>query len=159
VTICLECGEVFYSAVALQYHHLFACKNAPSTLAGGDDFMSRRGWMGAPVDPEIIARVCHEAHRALQVELGEEAISPPWDDAPEWLRNGTLLGVNEALNGAGPGELHEAWCGQRFADGWTYGPVKDERAKTHPLLRDYDLLPSEQRAKDELFAAIVSALR
>lgn len=109
--------------------------------------------------PEIIARVCHEAHRALQLELGEEAIAPVWDDAPDWMRAGTLEGVREALDGASPAQLHEAWCGQRFADGWAYGPAKDPEARRHPLLRDYDELPAEQRAKDELMAAIVGALR
>ncbi len=111
------------------------------------------------MDSEIIARVCHEAHRALQMELGEQGIAPPWDDAPEWLRVGTREGVREALDGASPEQLHEAWCGQRYADGWMYGEVKDEAARTHPLLRAYDDLPAEHRAKDQLFAAVVGALR
>lgn len=111
------------------------------------------------VDPEVIARVVHEAHRALQVELGEGAISPPWDEAPEWLRAGTLAGVREAMEGAAPWELHERWCARRFAEGWRDGEVKDEAARTHPLLCGYDLLPDDHRRKDELMASIVATLR
>lgn len=156
--VCLDCGDPFHSWPALQYHQRYGACGTP-TLMGSDLGSFGRLVGGVPVDPEIIARVCHEAHRALQLELGETAVSPPWDDAPEWLRDSTRRGVAEALNGAEPAELHEAWCGQRFADGWTFGEVKDEQARTHPLLRDYDLLPDEQRAKDELMAAIVGALR
>lgn len=33
------------------------------------------------------------------------------------------------------GELeHERWMSERQADGWVYGPVKDEAAKTHPAI-------------------------
>lgn len=96
---------------------------------------------------------------ALQLALGETSIAPPWDVAPEWMRASTRRGIAEALDGASPAELHQTWCGQRFADGWRFGEVKDARAKTHPRLRDYDLQPEEQRAKDELMAAILGVLR
>lgn len=155
--VCLDCDTSFSSWSSLQHHQWFGqCATPPlSTLAGALPLLTA----GVYVDPEVIARVVHEAHRALQVELGEDAISPPWDEAPEWLRAGTLAGVQEALDGAAPWELHETWCARRFADGWRYGAVKDAQAKTHPLLRDYDMLPDDQRRKDELMASIVATLR
>ncbi len=108
-----------------------------------------------------IAEVCHEANRALQriqaahLDTGVP-IAAPWADFAE--QDGVINGVETALNGASPDELHEAWCEQKRGQGWTYGPIKDAEAKTHPCLVDYDALPVEQQDKDDLFAAIVDAL-
>ncbi|NJP27092.1 hypothetical protein FLW53_23405 [Microbispora sp. SCL1-1] len=107
---------------------------------------------------EDVARICHEANRALQLATGDPAPSPAWDEAPEWQRASAIAGVEEARGGATPEELHEAWCEAKWATGWTYGEAKDDEAKTHPCLVPYADLPSEQRAKDELFRAIVTAL-
>jgi hypothetical protein len=45
-----------------------------------------------------------------------------------------------------------------IADGWTYGPVKDAAARTHPLLVPFAQMPAEAQAKDRLFIAVVRAL-
>jgi hypothetical protein len=111
------------------------------------------------VDPEIIARVIHEANRALQEALNDPVVSPPFDEAPDWQLVPLREGVSAALDGAGPQELHEQWCGEKFASGWTYGEAKDPVARTHPCLVPYERLPPEQRAKNDLFTAIVGALR
>lgn len=113
------------------------------------------------MDVDVIARVCHEANRALQVAHGDPAIevSPHWDDAPESQRRSCIDGVEFHLSSTvTPRESHENWLRFKEADGWTYGPVKDEDAKTHPCFVPYDQLPPEQQAKDALFAAIVGAL-
>lgn len=107
---------------------------------------------------EQIARVAHEANRALQVELGDPAVSPHWGDAPDWQKDSAVEGVQQALEGATPEGLHESWCDFKEEDGWVYGEVKDADAKTHPCLVPYDQLPAEQRVKDELFFQIVRAL-
>jgi hypothetical protein len=36
---------------------------------------------------------------------------------------------------------HDAWCGRQIADGWAYGTVFSETARTDPSLVHYDLLP------------------
>lgn len=105
-----------------------------------------------------IARVCHEANRAIQIATSDPAVSPHWDEAPAWQRESAIDGVEKALAGATPGQLHEAWCEYKRADGWEFGPVKDEQAKTHPCLVSYAALPPAQRAKDTVFSAIVNAL-
>lgn len=107
---------------------------------------------------ETIAHVCHDANRALQLEYGDPAPSPLWEDAPEWQRESAISGVRAALAGTTPEELHEAWCSDKVAAGWTYGEVKDSEAETHPCLVDYDALPADQQAKDGLFVGIVDAL-
>lgn len=113
-----------------------------------------------PVDKAIgdIARVCHDANRAWQIASGDPAISPPWDDAPEWQRASAIEGVSRALGGATGEQLHQDWCEFKIAGGWVYGSIKNETAKTHPCLVPYSELPVEQRRKDDLFAAIVAAL-
>jgi hypothetical protein len=109
-------------------------------------------------DAAAIARVCHEANRAWQVVSGDPSVSPPWDEAPEWQRSSAVSGVEEALGGATPEQLHESWCAAKVDDGWVWGDVKDTDAKTHPCLVDYEQLPADQRAKDHLFQAIVRSL-
>ncbi|GAA1770098.1 RyR domain-containing protein [Nonomuraea bangladeshensis] len=104
----------------------------------------------------VIARVCHEANRILQIAAGQQP-SPHWADAPDWQQESAVAGVEAALSGATPQELHERWCEVKRAAGWTYGPAKDEAAKTHPCLVPYEELPAAERVKDHLFHAIVRA--
>lgn len=108
-----------------------------------------------------IAQVCHEANRAYALASGEDpaTVWPSWPDAPQAIRDSAITGVEHALNGATPEQLHESWCASKRADGWTYGPVRDNAAKVHPCLVPYDELPEAQRRKDALFHGIVKALR
>lgn len=107
----------------------------------------------------MIARVVHEAIRAYKRGLGEDALAA-WDDAPEWMREASLAAV--AARVADPdgtaASQHEAWLEEKRRQGWRYGEVKDQDAKTHPLMIDYVDLPSSERRKDLLIQAIVDAL-
>ncbi len=115
--------------------------------------------LNEPFDAESIAAVIHDANRRLQLILEDPAPSQPWDNAEQWQRDSAVDGVQRALDGATPRELHENWCSYRRADGWVYGETKDAVAKTHPCLVDYDELPTEQRVKDSLFFGVVDALK
>lgn len=106
---------------------------------------------------EAIARVCHEANRAWCEATGDTS-QKPWDEAEDWQRESAIEGVEQALAGATPQQLHDAWCRSKVADGWRWGEVKDPEARTHPCLVDYAELPAEQQLKDHLFAAVVGAL-
>lgn len=117
---------------------------------------------------EDIARVVHEANSGLQA-IADEPVNPRWDEAPEWQRWSCIEGVRDALivlNGGfmpnatpHPQQHHEMWLATMRDEGWTYGPVKDGDAKTHPYLVEWEELPPEQQAKTRLFLAIVAALR
>lgn len=111
------------------------------------------------MDTLAIAEVCHEANRALCATQGDFT-QQPWNDAADWQRDSALKGVRFTLDnpGATPEAQHEAWVRDKTADGWTFGPVKDAEAKTHPCIVPYQELPAAQRAKDALFLAIVRAL-
>lgn len=109
---------------------------------------------------EDIASVIHDANRRLQIIEGDPRPSPLWDEAPERQTRGATESVELAL--ANPDrtaeENHQGWMERLTADGWQWGEVKDEQAKTHPLLVPFDQLPAEAQRKDRLFIAIVRAL-
>lgn len=105
-----------------------------------------------------IARLCHEANRALQIGLYEE-VNPPWDDLSEDLKDSTYIGVLKALDGVTTEQLHESWMQERILGGWKYGEVLDRDNKVHPNLVPYKDLPLEQQLKDGVFLAIVSNYR
>ena len=112
------------------------------------------------MQPQDIARVVHEANRAVQIIQDDPTIpvSPPWDDLDDETKASALDGVVAVQGGANPRQSHENWAAFKVAHGWVLGPVKDEVKKEHPLLVPYDELPAEQQVKDGLFGAIVSAL-
>jgi ryanodine receptor 2 len=43
---------------------------------------------------------------------------------------------------------HDIWAQQRIADGWTYGPRRDDAAKQHPCLVTYVDLPESEKEYD-----------
>ncbi len=43
---------------------------------------------------------------------------------------------------------HDLWARQRFADGWTLGSQRDDRAKKHPCLVPYADLPESEKQYD-----------
>jgi hypothetical protein len=43
---------------------------------------------------------------------------------------------------------HEVWARQRLADGWTYGPRRDDRLKHHPGLVPYEELSEGEKEYD-----------
>ncbi len=43
---------------------------------------------------------------------------------------------------------HEVWARQRLADGWRYGPRRDDAKKEHPCLVPYEQLPESEKVYD-----------
>lgn len=106
---------------------------------------------------ECISMACHEANRALQIFIASDAIlvSPHWEDLDDETRASSYQGVVGILQGNTPAQSHEGWVKFKVDHGWTYGPVKDEEAKTHPNIVPYGDLPLEEKRKDALFHAVV----
>lgn len=44
--------------------------------------------------------------------------------------------------------VHEVWASNRISHGWTYGPERDDKLRTHPCLVAYDELPEEEKDYD-----------
>ncbi len=47
---------------------------------------------------------------------------------------------------------HDNWARQRLAQGWTYGPVRDDARRQHPDLVPYASLPDTEKEYDRLTA-------
>ena len=44
--------------------------------------------------------------------------------------------------------VHEVWAAGRVAEGWTWGPERDDVLKRHPCLVPYEELPESERDYD-----------
>ncbi len=53
-----------------------------------------------------------------------------------------------ALTEAIAENVHDIWAQGRIAEGWQYGEVKDEAAKTTPMLIPYADLPDSEKMFD-----------
>ena len=108
---------------------------------------------------EAAAIMAHEANRAYCELLGDES-QVPWQNASQNQKDSALAGVTSIWErpSSTPEESHEGWLAHKEADGWVYGEVKDEDARTHPCMVDYEDLPESQRLKDSLFGAVVRAV-
>ena len=113
-------------------------------------------------DVDVIARVAHEAIRAVCFALGDHPL-PPWDEAPGWQMTSSRGAVMEILGCLTHGveysvsKAHERWFEERLKDGWTYGLVKDVQRKENPAMMPYSQLPTKQRIKDYLMLGVVKA--
>ena len=107
---------------------------------------------------EQIAQIAHETNRAYCLMIGDTS-QREWSAAEQWQRDSAIKGVAYALTNpdAPASAQHDAWLKDKESAGWTFGPIKDPVAKTHPCIVPYDRLPIEQRLKDYLFKGIVNA--
>lgn len=53
--------------------------------------------------------------------------------------------------------VHEVWAARRMAEGWKYGPVRDDMKKEHPCLIPYENLSEEDKDYDR--ATALSTIR
>jgi hypothetical protein len=127
---------------------------------------------------ERIARVIHERYLAEQTRNGAPSGSTPamvaWADLDEDLRQANraqardieakLARIACTVGPAGTDEgpfaftatelemlavdEHARWSEQRRAAGWSYGEVRDDRAKQHPSLVPWEHLSEAERDKD-----------
>lgn len=107
----------------------------------------------------VVAEIVHNALAAYDAAL-QTASPPRWADAPKWMKQSALEAVERFRRDAsdGPEREHQSWMAAKIADGWKYGPGKDAKRKTHPMLLDYAQLPESVRTRDRLLVAIVQTL-
>ena len=55
-----------------------------------------------------------------------------------------ILIISEAM----AKNTHEVWAAGRMAEGWSWGPVRDDQAKKHPGLVPYEELSEEEKEYD-----------
>ncbi len=103
---------------------------------------------------EEAAQAAHEVNRVYCAWL-KDTSQKPWPDAPEWQKASARSGVRGVIAGNTPEQSHAAWMKEKYATGWVFGSVKDEKMKMHPCLVEYRDLPPAQRNKDTIFVAVV----
>ena len=65
-------------------------------------------------------------------------------------------GLNELVESLAK-NVHEVWAAGRIADGWKYGPIRDDIKKEHPCLIPYEELTDEEKKYD--LATALSTIR
>lgn len=50
---------------------------------------------------------------------------------------------------------HEVWARQRMESGWTYGEVRDNDLKKHPMLKPYSEIPDSEKEYDRKYGELV----
>lgn len=115
--------------------------------------------MKSEIEIRQIAKICHDANKAYcEVILDHSQVC--WENAPDWQRESAIKGVQFNLESDRTTEqTHNSWLKEKQDNGWTFGPVKDPDKKEHPYMVPYAELPSDQKRKDILFRAIVSAFK
>jgi hypothetical protein len=150
VMSCLQSGETIQAISTNLNVQIFS-------LPLGDLEVPPLQVVGA-VNPALIAKVARDTNVAYTRALGDNSVIP-WADDTEENKMALVRAVLHRLRFRLSAEQqHEAWAASKVADGWSYGPVKDAEAKTHPQLVAYADLSPEQKMKDYLFGAIVDSM-
>ena len=120
----------------------------------------------ADVELELGARKHHQSY--LESERTGGRSVPEWETLPEFIKESNrwvfLHGkikeeIRNALKGSSSAVLdklerhlaeceHQRWMGERIMDGWVFGAAKDPEKRTHPSLKPFDALSSEEQEKD-----------
>lgn len=95
---------------------------------------------------------CARQHAEADSAYPAQFVPLPWDKKPPEFRPGYVAAVQDQIrNPRPPRELHIAWMSLAEADGWTYGPVYSEQAKTHPELVPYERASRWKMQKEKVW--------
>lgn len=104
----------------------------------------------------------YEAARLQAAAVDAPIVPEPWADREEAFR-AQFLNVIEMMCGpdrkSSPAELHDDWVRAYEAMGWSYGPVRDPEARTHPDMVPFDDLEFREQIKDAVFVALCEIAR
>lgn len=115
--------------------------------------------MLSPTRIEMIARIAHEAIRALCLESGYP-VAEPWDNASPEERAVTLSDVNYHLNNplVGDAARHNDWLAAMRKDKWKFGQQYSLEDKTDPAMIPYNLVDPAKRNQDRLLRYVVQGV-
>ncbi len=114
---------------------------------------------------QVMAAAVHTAWFAFAQAAGQSA--QPWEECPEYQKGDTLHLVRfyEAFDPRDlsldylSGTAHVVWMKKKIRDGWTFGPVRDASAKTHPSLIPFEQLPLAEQMKDRIVVQAYLTMR
>ena len=104
---------------------------------------------------EVIAKITHEADRAIRARMGQNI--PPWDRHEAGLKTEwrAKIGALKGSDSITPQMRHESWVQDMIKAGWVQGDKVDHDKKTHLSICAYKDLPEQVHLLDEVFVAIV----
>lgn len=82
----------------------------------------------------------------------KEAVAKSYKPTPLDLSDVVLPESLTELTEAIAENTHEVWSQNRIAEGWTYGPVRDDATRKHPDLLPYSDLPEGEKEYDRATA-------
>ena len=94
---------------------------------------------GRRTDRQESAQECHRK----ETNMKQPSIPQPIDVSRIELP-AALAPLTEAL----ARNVHEVWAATRIAQGWRFGPERNDARKEHPCLIPYEELPEEERTYD-----------
>lgn len=108
-----------------------------------------------------IAAFAHAVNGLACFALNDGMTLPPWEETTDAHKNSIMNKVAAVLSNPNPTPdgNHQNWMKVKQAEGWVYGPEKNEESKQHPCMVPYDQLPENQKVKDSLFIGVVKSLR
>ncbi|MBQ9414937.1 MAG: Ryanodine receptor Ryr [Clostridia bacterium] len=76
--------------------------------------------------------------------MAKHSYTPTPLDTSRIVLSDDLLALTERI----AANVHDVWAAGRIAEGWTYGPVRDNDAMQTPLLVPYSDLPESEKNYD-----------
>lgn len=130
----------------------------PATEAAETFPVAKLRLVREPTDDEVhmLAALANDANAGYCASLGDFTYGP-WEGVPPAIQDSICDGVVKHLANPEltPEESHEAWREFKAAQGYVYGPIRDEEHRLHPCMVPYKDLPQSQRSKDFIFKAVV----
>lgn len=108
-----------------------------------------------------IAAFAHAVNGLACFALNDGMAPPQWEETTDAHKNSMMNRVAAVLSNPNPTPEgnHQNWMKVKQAEGWVYGPEKNEESKQHPCMVPYDQLPENQKVKYSLFIGVVKSLR
>ncbi|SIJ34695.1 RyR domain-containing protein [Mycobacteroides abscessus] len=104
----------------------------------------------------------YEAARLQAAAVNAPVVPEPWSAREEHFR-AQFLEITEKMMGPDryttPEQAHDSWWHAYEQLGWTYSPVRDVAAKTHPDMVPFNELGWEERVKDAVWIALCEIAR
>ncbi|NGX06421.1 MULTISPECIES: RyR domain-containing protein [Mycobacteroides] len=119
-------------------------------------------WPVADTLLERQAIFIYEGARMQAAAVNAPIIPEPWVQRDEEFRaqfldiTATMMGPDRFTD---PEAAHDSWWRAYQELGWTYGPVRDVEAKTHPDMVPFASLGYEERIKDAVWIALCEIAR